>query len=146
MKAEYREARCDDAAGVYEVEKQSFDTPWSFESIYYDLCTNPVAHYVVAETGGRIAGFAGLHAIVGEGHITNIAVLPGFRGKGVGRMLLQTLLSQNSQLISYTLEVRVSNAAAIALYESFGFTQCGIRPRYYADNGEDAVIMWRNRG
>jgi [ribosomal protein S18]-alanine N-acetyltransferase len=76
----------------------------------------------------------------------NVAVDPARRREGIGRALIEGLIARAGTEASYTLEVRVSNAAAIALYESYDFRRAGTRPRYYADNGEDAVIMWRALG
>ena len=84
-------------------------------------------------------------AIVDEGHITNIAVHPNFREKGVGTILLQSLIDHSKDwgCNSLTLEVRASNDAAKGLYKKFGFLEEGIRKNYYSDNEEDAIIMWR---
>jgi ribosomal-protein-alanine N-acetyltransferase len=76
-------------------------------------------------------------------HLMNVAVDPDVRRRGLGTMLLEAMLERAGRDAAYTLEVRTSNAAAIALYERFGFRQAGTRHRYYADTGEDAVIMWR---
>ncbi|MGH2927484.1 MAG: ribosomal protein S18-alanine N-acetyltransferase, partial [Solirubrobacteraceae bacterium] len=76
-------------------------------------------------------------------HLMNIAVEPRMRRRGIARALLEQMIERAGPELEYTLEVRTSNAAAIALYESFGFRSAGTRPRYYRDNGEDAVIMWR---
>jgi ribosomal-protein-alanine N-acetyltransferase len=79
-------------------------------------------------------------------HVMNIAVEPNHRRQGVARGLLDALLDKGGREANYTLEVRVSNAAAIALYEAYDFRAVGTRRRYYADNGEDAIIMWRADG
>jgi [ribosomal protein S18]-alanine N-acetyltransferase len=93
---------------------------------------------------GLIIGYAGLWAIEDEGHITNVAVHPDFRRMHLGHILVDMLIGQTRQegLKRFTLEVRVSNAAAIALYEQFGFVSAGLRKGYYEDNNEDAMIMW----
>lgn len=91
-----------------------------------------------------LVGYAGLWLSVDEGHITTIAVVPEYRGRGVGELLLNGLIDQamvlNADML--TLEVRVSNVIAQQLYLKYGFRPSGTRPRYYTDNGEDALIMW----
>lgn len=145
MEIEYRKARCTDAGQVHRVETICFPTPWSLHSIMYDLCDNPITYYVVALDAQKVVGFCGVHLIVGEGHITNVAVLPEYRGNGIGRAMLEMLFAQTGHVAAqYTLEVRPSNQAAIQLYTKLGFQTLGRRPKYYSDNGEDALIMWRN--
>ena len=104
---------------------------------------NPVARYLVAEQDGKIIGYAGAWVILDESHVTNIAVLKEHRGQGTGKRLTHGLLQYLSNLgAAYaTLEVRRSNAIAQTLYKSLGFVQLGVRKRYYADYGEDALIM-----
>lgn len=144
MKVAYRQALEDDAIGIHLVETHCFNTPWSFESILYEMCENDIAVYVVAEVDHQIIGFAGLHEIFNEGHITNVAVLPEFRGRRIGEKLLNKLFSIVKNTVDqYTLEVRVSNKAAITLYSRLGFKPAGVRPKYYTDTHEDALIMWR---
>lgn len=92
----------------------------------------------------RVVGFAGMWILYDEAHVTTIGVTPELRGKGLGELLLVRLFEiaseRNAEWV--TLEVRVSNASAQALYHKYGFTQQGVRRRYYSDNGEDAYIMW----
>ena len=106
---------------------------------------NKLAFYIVAEIAGQICGYVGIWKIFEEGHITNVAVAPEFRRKHIGRAMLETLISVTAEagIEKYTLEVRAGNEPAIRLYEGLGFKSAGIRPGYYEDNGEDAVIMWR---
>ena len=96
------------------------------------------------EPGAAVIGYGGLWLMVDEAHVTSIAVHPDFRGKGLGELLMLALMEVSIRLDArfVTLEVRVSNAVARALYEKLGFRQAGIRPRYYTDNNEDAVVMW----
>ncbi|ADQ47028.1 ribosomal-protein-alanine acetyltransferase [Caldicellulosiruptor kronotskyensis 2002] len=128
---------------VHEIEILSFSVPWSRESFEYEL-KNEFAIYYVYEEDGRVWGFAGMHHIVDEGHITNIAVHPQKRGQGIGKLLLSALISyaKENGLVGLTLEVRSKNHVAISLYKSFGFVQEGIRKNYYSNPPDDAIIMW----
>lgn len=140
-----RRAEEKDACSIAELEKVCFSQPWSYDSIYHDVAENKLSFYLVAETGGKIIGYAGIWNIAGEGHITNVAVSPDFRRKGVGDALIEELLKVTVEagVRSHTLEVRKSNAGALRLYEKHGFKPEGERKGYYEDNGEDALIMWR---
>lgn len=137
-----RRMTMDDVDGVYAVEVGSFVDAWTRDAFVSDM-NNPVARYLVAEKDGQIIGYAGAWVILDESHITNIAVLKEHRGQGVGKRLTAGLLQYLSNLgAAYaTLEVRRSNDVAQNLYRSLGFIQLGVRKRYYADNGEDALIM-----
>lgn len=128
---------------VLEVEKSCFKSPWT-RCMFEDELYNSNAYYYVIEVDGEIAGYAGFWKIIDEAHITNIAVHCDHRRRGYGRMLVNTLLEKAKELgiIAVTLEVRVSNSAAISLYESLGFVSSGVRRGYYSDNNEDALIMW----
>lgn len=127
------------------VENLSFKIPWSKQSISDELVKNKFALYFSAEFDSHIVGYAGMWHICDEGHITNIAVHPEFRGIGIGSLLMESLIEKASylEIISMTLEVRKSNAAAQALYRKYGFQDGGFRKAYYADNNEDAIIMWK---
>lgn len=133
-----------DVDGVLQVEHRSFTAPWSRQAFLTELVDNHFARYVVAEVDGRIVGYAGIWLIIDEGHVTNIAVDPDYRGQHLGETLLQTLISicMANSVHRMTLEVRVSNHVALSLYEKFGFEKVGVRKGYYTDNGEDAHIMW----
>lgn len=137
-----RRMTMDDVDGVYAVEIGTFVDAWSRDAFVSDM-KNPVARYLVAEQDGKIIGYAGAWVILDESHITNIAVLKEHRGQGMGKRLTHGLLQYLSNLgATYaTLEVRRSNEIAQNLYKSLGFVQLGVRKRYYADNGEDALIM-----
>ncbi len=141
-----RSMELSDLDGVLAIENQSFPTPWSRLSFISELVENSRAVYLVAEHEGSVIGYIGMWKIVDEAHITNLAVAPEFRGKGVGTALLQaaTELAVASGLLRMTLEVRISNYVAQHLYFRMGFDAAGIRPRYYRDNDEDALIMWRD--
>lgn len=132
--------------GVYAVEKSCFSTPWSLESFQKDV-TNPNAVYVCLEDDGKVIGYVGMWNSFGEGNINNVAVLPDYRRKGYGKLLLSHLITyaQAHQFDFLTLEVRASNLGAIRLYETCGFTQVGCRKRYY-ENREDAILMTRTFG
>ena len=138
-----RRMTLEDVDAVHAIETATFRTPWSRADFEHEMTKNPCARYLVAETDGRVAAFAGAHIILDEGHITNIAVLEPFRGQGIGRKITQALLQYASNLgVSYlTLEVREHNEKAQALYRSLGFFKVGIRKKYYEDTGEDAWIM-----
>ncbi|MCL2747853.1 MAG: ribosomal protein S18-alanine N-acetyltransferase [Oscillospiraceae bacterium] len=125
-----------------DIEKVSFSMPWSRAMLMVEL-DNPLAFYLAAEEGDTLAGYAGMHVILDEGYITNVATTPRYRRRGVASRLLEGLLAQaEGQALSFlTLEVRVSNLPAIALYEKHGFRKLGLRPRYYEKPREDALIM-----
>ncbi|ADU50393.1 ribosomal-protein-alanine acetyltransferase [Thermaerobacter marianensis DSM 12885] len=132
---------------VLAIERRSFPTPWSERAFVGELRDNLYADYIVARHDGRVVGYAGMWCILDEAHVTTIAVDPDFRGRGVGDRLLTAL---EERALRYgcrrmTLEVRVSNHVAQRLYRRHGFRPCGIRRGYYVDNGEDAIIMWRDR-
>ncbi|MGI6633833.1 MAG: ribosomal protein S18-alanine N-acetyltransferase [Christensenellales bacterium] len=131
-----------DVDQVAAIERATFATPWSRASFESEMTTNMVARYLVAEQDNVILGFGGMHIILDEGHITNIAVRAQDRGRGIGKLLLQSMMQYASNLgAAYlTLEVRQSNAAAIALYTSHGFIAVNRRKDYY-ENGEDALLM-----
>ncbi|WP_343216791.1 ribosomal protein S18-alanine N-acetyltransferase [Crassaminicella profunda] len=136
----------EDIEDVFEVEQKSFQVPWTVDAFVAEIEHNEKARYVVLEIDGKVFGYGGFWKILDEGHITNIAVHPDVRGKGYGNYILEGLLkiAEEEKIHAMTLEVRVSNKIAQKLYEKYGFNPCGIRPKYYQDNGEDAMIMWRN--
>lgn len=133
----------DDLDAVHAIERASFAVPWPDDAYRNEIRTNRLASYVVARLGDEVVGFAGLWVMVDEAHVTTFAVDPRRRRRGVGeRMLLALLdLAIARQAREATLEVRLSNLPARKLYEKYGFRPVGIRPRYYSDNGEDALIM-----
>ncbi|WP_214748854.1 ribosomal protein S18-alanine N-acetyltransferase [Exiguobacterium sp. s189] len=137
-----------DVEEVTKVEEASFSIPWTKEAFMNEMLRNEQAIYFVAVHDKRVVGFVGVWTIVDEGHITNIAVLPEFRGQGIGNQLLTELVAfaKSKELVGLTLEVRVSNVGAQKLYEQFGFMQAGRRRRYYQDNNEDAYIYWAKLG
>lgn len=127
------------------LEKACFSHPWSEQALRDEL-DNPTAVFFVAvgETGD-VLGYVGMHHILDEADITNVAVFPRARRQGVGRALIQAVADYAlaQALVRVTLEVRASNAAAIALYEGFGFVQDGRRPRFYSAPTEDALLYSR---
>src|SRR6185503_5587408 len=133
----------DDLPAVHAIERASFFVPWPDDAYRNELRANRLASYVVARAGDDVIGFAGLWVMVDEAHVTTFAVDPRWRRRGVGERLLLALLelSVARHAREATLEVRLSNVPARRLYEKYGFRPVGIRPRYYSDNGEDALIM-----
>jgi ribosomal-protein-alanine N-acetyltransferase len=133
----------DDLRAVEEIERESFTTPWPPHAYRSELETNRLAFYVVARFGEQVVGFAGMWLMVDEAHITTFAVRKTWRRQGVGERLLLAILdyARARGAREATLEVRPSNHPARRLYEKFGFALVGIRPRYYSDDNEDALIM-----
>jgi len=133
----------DDIPAVHEIERASFAAPWPTYAFKQELEANRLARYIVARDGERIVGYAGLWLMVDEAHITTFAVAPDCRQQGVGRHMLTEMLRIAAAVGASvaTLEVRVSNVPARRLYEKYGFRPVGVRPRYYTDNNEDALIM-----
>ena len=142
----FRQMTPEDAAGVELVEKASFAVPWSREAFWQEAASERAFYLLVLEDE-RIIGYAGTWIILDEAQITNVAIAPEYRGQGIGSQLLKELICQVKArgATAMTLEVRPSNAPAIALYTSFGFRDTGRRPGYYQDNGEDAIIMWNTK-
>lgn len=140
-----RRAEEKDVLAIEQIEKQCFSVPWSYESLHKDIVENNLAFYVAAEIDGQVCGYVGVWKIFDEGHITNVAVAPEYRRMHIGRAMLESLIEVTAEagIERYTLEVRAGNEPAIKLYEGLGFKPEGIRPGYYEDNGEDALIMWR---
>lgn len=133
----------EDAALVSEIERQSFSTPWSSQGFLDALAQECTVFLVAEESDEVIAGYVGMYVSLDEGEITNVAVRPDLRGQGIAKVLLKELLSyaQSHGITRIVLEVRVSNAAAIGLYEGFGFEIIGTRKGFYEFPREDAHIM-----
>jgi len=137
-----------DITQIVEIEKQSFPAPWSTYAFKCELADNNFAKYLVVTTEDNqelVLGYGGMWLIIDEAHITNIAIAPEYRGQNLGELLmggLETLAMQKGAL-RMTLEVRVSNEKAQALYKRRGFVPSGIRPNYYVAENEDALIMWK---
>lgn len=133
----------DDVSAVHRIEAASFPTPWPDYAFRQELQTNRLAHYFVIRAGDEPVGYGGMWLMVDEAHVTTFAVEPGWRRRGVGGRLMLELMRAARDVGAriVTLEVRLSNQAARALYRQYGFRPVGIRPRYYSDNNEDALIM-----
>jgi ribosomal-protein-alanine N-acetyltransferase len=133
----------DDLDEVLEIERVSFHTPWSRGAFRYELTQNRVARSLVVRLGRELAGYLCLWEIGHEIHITNLAVRPTLRRRGVARALLAHVLSgaRRDGMELVFLEVRPTNLEAVSLYESFGFRVIGRRKGYYFDTGEDALVM-----
>ena len=129
-------------SSVAELEKVCFSAPWSENSVASEL-NNPLALWLVAVENDRLAGYIGSQSVEGEADVMNVAVHPDFRRRGIAEELCRQLVSvlNERDVHSLTLEVRASNAPAIALYEKLGFTLVGCRPNYYRHPKEDALIM-----
>lgn len=132
-----------DVDDVLKIEHSSFSDPYSRE-IFLQEINNPNAFYLIGRDGENTVCYAGFWRIFDEGHIMSIAVLPAERRKGYASQILYALIKKARDLgiRSMTLEVRASNTTAQSLYSKFGFEKGGIRRGYYADNGEDALILW----
>ncbi|MBP7891986.1 MAG: ribosomal protein S18-alanine N-acetyltransferase [Firmicutes bacterium] len=134
-----------DVDEVVEIEKQSFPIPWSRAAFVDELTRNMRALYIaVRDESGTTVGYGGMWLVCDEAHVTNIAVRSDRRRQGVGTAVMIGLmgLAQSKGANRMTLEVRVSNRPAQELYSRLGFRPAGVRPRYYMDNREDALIMW----
>ena len=139
-----RRAGGDDVDRIAEMEKVCFpEEPWSREMVAAEFSGLNPTRYFAAEEDGVIVAYAGIWVIPPEGYITNVAVLPECRRRGIASLVLRQMIGEclAEGVTDITLEVRVSNVPAIALYRSFGFEEAGVRRRYYQD-GEDALIMW----
>lgn len=143
---DFRRLTINDVDEILNVEHSSFSTPWSRDAFVRELTMNPYAIYIGGELDGKIVAYGGMWIIIDEAHITNIAVLPEYRGLKIGEQLMmkmmETMIAQGAK--KATLEVRVSNIIAQNLYRKFGFQNGGIRKSYYTDNYEDALVMWVN--
>jgi [ribosomal protein S18]-alanine N-acetyltransferase len=143
-KIAFRPMEVADIPQILEVELKSFTSPWPEQAFYNELTHNQFARYTVITINNQVVGYCGLWIILDEAHITNIAIHPDYRGFGLGEALLRYVMEMASLLgaMKMTLEVRVSNRIAQSLYKKLGFEPSGIRPKYYTDNQEDALIMW----
>jgi [ribosomal protein S18]-alanine N-acetyltransferase len=144
----FRLLNVNDIDGILNIEHQSFTLPWSKEAFYNELTKNQYALYVGLEdeVEGKIIGYCGVWIIVDEAHITNVAVLPEYRGRKLGEAIMRKVMevAREKGAKTMTLEVRLSNYVAQSLYRKLGFQNGAIRKNYYTDNQEDALVMWVN--
>lgn len=133
----------DDLVAVHRIERSSFAVPWPDDAYRSEIQGNRLASYLVVRSGDEVVAYGGIWLMVDEAHVTTFAVDPAWRRQGVGETLLLALLdlAVARHAREATLEVRLSNVPARRLYEKHGFRPVGLRPRYYSDNGEDALIM-----
>ena len=131
-----------DLPSVISIERRSFPTPWSLAMFVLELSKPSGICLAAVDAEGRLVGYLVCSRYETVWHLMNVAVNPDQRRRGTATTLINTLFEQGGGVSPYTLEVRVSNREAIAMYERFGFRSAGLRHGYYHDNGEDAVIMW----
>ena len=134
----------EDLGQVCMIENVLFSKPWS-EKDFLEALSKEENIYLVAEDKGKILGYCGVWGVAGEGQITNVAVAKENQRKGVATALFNYMFKEGEakQMHAYTLEVRISNHAAIQLYEKIGFLSAGIRKDFYELPTEDAIIMWK---
>ena len=127
---------------VAELERICFSDPWSENSVASEL-NNPLSLWLVALEGEQVAGYIGSQSVMGESDMMNVAVHPDFRRQGIGEKLILALVEQLKTFGNHSLalEVRASNEPAISLYKKLGFQQVGLRPKYYRNPREDALIL-----
>lgn len=132
----------DHVSAIAEIEKLCFSDPWSVRSISSEL-SNPLSLWIVAVDGDCVVGYVGSQTVLDGADMMNLAVLPQYRKQGVGRTLVNQLVDQLQKrgAISLALEVRQSNTPAISLYKKLGFVQVGLRPNYYRNPKENALIL-----
>ena len=132
-----------DVPQVAEIDRLSFSLPWPERSFRFEVTENPVSRGWVVEVEGRIVAMLVLWLIVDEAHIATIAVHPDFRRQGIGEEILLDALAaaQEKGARRAFLEVRIGNTIAQAMYKKYGFAVDGVRPKYYKDNNEDAILM-----
>src|SRR3954469_17708498 len=139
---EVRRPPSPDPPQVVAIERRAFTTPWSLAMFVLEL-SKPSGICLAAEVESELVGYLICSRYDTVWHVMNVAVDTDRRRRGIASALIAALLERVGDDAQVTLEVRKSNTGALALYEVFGFRSAGVRPRYYADNGEDAVIMWR---
>lgn len=144
MEITVRKLMEEDIPRLAEIEAEAFSMPWSAQD-FKNLLSHSYCNYVVAVADGRVAGCCGFTNACGVANIDNVVVAADLRGRGIAQKMLRELLAagEAEQVEAYTLEVRVSNAAAIHIYEKLGFVSEGIRPGFYEKPREDANIMWK---
>jgi ribosomal-protein-alanine N-acetyltransferase len=148
MTIDVRRLTLADLNAIEPIERESYPTPWS-RSMFAGELSKPSSISLGAfdsDAGDRLVGYLIISRYVDAWHVMNVAVALGYRRRGIARRLLEELFerTEGDARRGYTLEVRVSNASAIALYERLGFQPTGVRRGYYTDNREDALIMWKD--
>lgn len=143
MNLKIRKMTLADVPAVHEIDVLSFTLPWPERSFRFEVSDNPAARCWVAEVDEQVVAAVVIWLIVDEAHVATFATHPDFRRKGIGRRLLVHALQEawREGARHSFLEVRASNVAAQNLYRSLGFVEDGRRPKYYKDNGEDAILM-----
>ena len=141
----FRKMTVKDVDAVAEIEFASFNLPWTLEDFWYETVRND-SESIVGEIDGKIVAYACAWISFGDADVANIAVEKNYRGQGIGSKLFAEIIRRIKlrDVHGVTLEVRVSNTAAIKLYEKFGLRGVGVRKGYYED-GEDALIMWNTK-
>ena len=132
--------------GVLRIEQQVYPRPWTFGLFLGEVSQRASRVYLVARVGSEVVGYAGMFRAVDDGHITTIAVDPPWQRRGIATRMLLALAraAVDRGCRNLTLEVRMSNSGAQALYQRFGFVPAGVRKGYYPETGEDALVMWAN--
>jgi ribosomal-protein-alanine N-acetyltransferase len=147
MMIEFRRLKLRDLSAIEEIERASYPTPWS-RSMFAGELAKPSSICLGAVDGetGTLAGYLIISRYVDAWHVMNLAVADDYRRRGIATRMMERLfeLTAGDGRRGYTLEVRISNDAAIKLYESLGFRARGIRRGYYTDNREDALVMWKD--
>lgn len=146
MDIKIRRIKEQDVEQLLAIEQESFTVPWSRDA-FLKLLQREYCYYLVALKDEKVLGMAGMTILGNEGDIDKVVVAQNDRGKGVATQLLTRLLTDGNAMgvQDYTLEVRVSNASAIHVYEKMGFVGEGVRPRFYEKPTEDALIMWKRQ-
>lgn len=136
--------KAEDVPEISRLEREAFSMPWSEED-FEGMIRSENARYYVAEKDGVILGGCGLYIVLEEASITNVVIRREARNQGVGTELMRHMMEMCGRdgVKAFTLEVRVSNKAAIHMYEKVGFVSEGIRPGFYEKPAEDAMIMWK---
>lgn len=139
-------ASISDIDAILAVERASFTSPWTRDMYLAELKNPEVSFFLLARSGDAVVGFCSFWRVLDELHINNLAVMPDCRREGIGTALLTRVLREGARLGASraTLEVRRSNEVARRLYQRFHFVVAGVRPSYYANPVEDALVLWRD--
>ncbi len=144
---EFRRLSIEDIPSVSKLEKETFGSEAWSEKDYIEVLGLSYAYYLVAYEGEKLIGSCGLRNMCGDGEITNVMIVPEERKKGIGEKMLLELMSRTREIgvREFTLEVRSQNMPAIGLYKKLGFAEEGVRPNFYTDPADDAIIMWKRQ-